>query len=106
MKIICYTYFNSRSVGTGGIHLGGIMESKNVKIIDEHEIDRNAKVICKFTIDNSNYVLYSIERDNENDNLFASKLVDNNDGTSNMVNIEDTFEKNKINDIVKKLITT
>ena len=81
------------------------MESKNVKIIDEHGIDRDANIICKFIVDNIDYVLYSIERDNENDNLFVSKLAKNNDGTSNMVNIEDNFEKSKINDIVKQLIT-
>lgn len=81
------------------------MESKNVKVIDEHGIDRVANIICKFTVDNNNYVLYSIERDGENDNLFASKLVDNTDGTSTMVNIDDSAEKARINDVVKQLIT-
>ena len=46
------------------------MESKTVKIIDEHGIDRTANIICKLTIDDKDYVLYSIERDDENDNLF------------------------------------
>ena len=81
------------------------MESKNVKIIDEHGIDRDAKVICKFTIDGNDYVLYSIERDGDNDNLFVSKLVQNTDGTSSMVNIDDSNEKLRINEIVKELVT-
>lgn len=81
------------------------MESRKVKVIDEHGIDREANIICKFTIDEKDYVLYSIERDSENDNLFVSKLVNNNDGTSNMVNIEDSMEKNKINEVIKELIT-
>lgn len=81
------------------------MESKNIKVIDEHGIDREANIICKFSIDNSDYVLYSISRDEENDNLFASKLLNNNDGTANMVNIEDNFERSKINEIVKDLVT-
>ena len=87
------------------VYLGGIMESKNIKVIDEHGIDRVADIICKFIIDNTDYVLYSIERDNENDNLFASKLLNNNDGTANMINIEDSLEKSKINEVVKELIT-
>lgn len=81
------------------------MESRKVKVIDEHGIDRDANIICKFTIDEKDYVLYSIERDNENDNLFVSKLVNNNDGTSSMVNIEDSVEKNKINEVIKEMIT-
>ena len=81
------------------------MESKNVKVIDEHGIDRDAKIICKFTVDNNDYVLYSIERDGDNDNLFVSKLVNNNDGTSSMVNIDDSNEKLRINEIVKELVT-
>ena len=81
------------------------MESKTVKIIDEHGIDRTANIICKFTIDDKDYVLYSIERDDENDNLFVSKLMSNNDGTANMVDIEDENEKARISEVVKELIT-
>ena len=81
------------------------MESKNVKVIDEHGIDRDANIICGFKLDGKDYVLYWIERDNENDNLFVSKLLNNNDGTSNMLNIEDTIEKGRIVDITKQLIT-
>lgn len=87
------------------VHLGGNMESRNVKVIDEHGIDRNANVICGLNLDGLDYVLYSVERDGDNDNLFASKIVKNIDGTSSMVNIEDSMEKSKINDVVKELVT-
>ena len=81
------------------------MESRNVKIIDEHGIDRDARILCGLKIENVNYVLYAIERDSENDNLFVSKIINNFDGTSNMINIEDSLEKNRINSIVKELVT-
>ena len=81
------------------------MESKNIKIVDEHGIDRVANVVCSIDVDGSDYVIYWIERDNDNDNLFISKLIKNNDGTSNMINIEDTMEKGNLNEIVKELIT-
>ena len=81
------------------------MESRNVKVIDEHSIDRDAYVICGINLDGSDYVLYSIERDGDNDNLFVSKIIKNIDGTSNMVNIEDSMEKNKVNEVAKELIT-
>lgn len=81
------------------------MESRNIKTVDEHGIDRIANVICGFSVDNSKYVLYSIGRDEESDNIFVSKLADNLDHTSNMVNIEDQMERTKINEIVKDMIT-
>jgi len=81
------------------------MESKNVKIIDEHGIDREASIICSIDVDGSDYVVYWIERDSENDNIFVSKILKNNDGTSNMVNIEDAGEKSRVSDIVKGIIT-
>ena len=81
------------------------MESKNIKVIDEHGIDREANIICGFNLSGQQYVLYWIERDSDNDNLFASKLLKNNDDTFNMINIEDAMEKSKISDIIKQLIT-
>ena len=71
----------------------------------EHGIDRNGNVICTLGVDGKEYVLYSVERDLDNDNLFVSLLTKNNDGTANMVNIEDNMEKNTISDIAKQIIT-
>ena len=81
------------------------MESKIVKVIDEHSIDRDANIICCIDVDGSDYVVYWIERDADNDNIFVSKLLKNLDGTSNMINIDDTMEKSKISNIIKELIT-
>ena len=81
------------------------MESRNVKIVDEHGIDRDANVICGLKVSGADYVLYSIERDGDNNNLFISKVMNNFDGTSNMINIEDTMEKTRLNDVVKELVT-
>lgn len=80
-------------------------ERKNVKIIDEHGIDRVANIMCSIDLDGSDYVVYSIKRDEDNDNLFVSKLIKNNDGTSNMINIDDSVEKDKLASVVKEIIT-
>ena len=78
------------------------MESRNVKVIDEHGIDRDANIICGFIVEGTKYVLYSIERDEESDNLFVSKVRDNLDKTSNMENIE--VGKDKINEIFPRAL--
>lgn len=80
------------------------MESKSIKIVDEHGIDRTGNIICAIDIKGSDYAIYWIERDEENDNIFVSKVLKNLDNTSNLVNIEDTMEKERLSEIVKELI--
>ena len=46
------------------------MNSKNIKVVDEHNIDRSANILFAFELDGSGYVSYSIERDAENNNIF------------------------------------
>ena len=81
------------------------MNSKNVKVIDEHNIDRNANIMFAFDLEGSEYAVYWIERDGENNNIFVSKVIKNIDNTFNMINIEDSSEKLSISDIVKSLIS-
>lgn len=81
------------------------MNSKIIKVVDEHGIDRNASIMYGFELDGSGYVSYSIERDEENSNIFISKVLRNFDNTFNMIDIDDSMEKAKLVDIVKKIIT-
>ena len=53
------------------------MKNRNVKVVDEHNIDRNANVIFALELDGSEYVVYWIERDEENSNIFVSKVIKN-----------------------------
>lgn len=80
------------------------MESKSIKVVDEHGIDRTANIICAIQFQKIDYAIYWIERDNENDNIFVSKLLKNIDNTSSFVNIEDNIEKERLSAIVKELI--
>jgi len=80
------------------------MNNKIVKTIDEHNIDRDANVMFAFDLEGSEYVAYRISRDEEQDNLFVSKILKNLDGTFNMVNIEDSNEKLKFNNIITNLV--
>ena len=82
------------------------MNNKNIKVVDEHSIDRDANIIFALDLDGSEYVVYWIKRDEDNGNIFVSKVIKNLDGTFNMLNIDDSMEKTKLSDIVKELITT
>ena len=80
------------------------MNNKIVKTIDEHNIDRDANVMFAFDLEGSEYVSYRISRDEEQDNLFISKVLKNLDNTFNMINIDDSNEKSKLNSIVTSLV--
>ena len=80
------------------------MKSRNIKVVDEHNIDREANIIFGFDLDGSEYVSYWIERDEESNNVFVSKVIKNLDDTFNLANIEDEFEKENVSKIVKDLV--
>jgi len=81
------------------------MESKLIKVKTDGDILRDAYVISGLEIDGSEYVVYYIDRDDgENDNIFASKLINNNDGTYSMLNIENANEKINVTNTVKELV--
>lgn len=81
------------------------MKNKNVKVIDEHNIDRSANVMFALELEGSEYVVYWVERDTESNNVFVSKVLRNIDGTYNMLNIDDVDKKEEVANIVKTLIS-
>ena len=81
------------------------MKNRNVKVIDEHNIDRNANVMFALDLEGSEYVVYWIERDTESNNVFVSKVLKNLDNTYNILNIDDDNKKKEISDTVKILIS-
>jgi len=82
------------------------MNNKNIKVIDEHNIDRNANVMFAMDLNGSEYVVYWIERDETSNNVFVSKVLKNLDGTYNMLNIDDADKKKEISEVVKFLISS
>lgn len=82
------------------------MNNKNIKVIDDHNIDRNANIMFAIDLDGSEYVVYSIERDTESNNVFVSRVLKDVDGTSNMLNIDEVDKKEEVANIVKLLIST
>lgn len=82
------------------------MKNRNVKVVDEHNIDRNANVMFALELEGSEYVVYWIERDEASNNVFVSKVLKNLDNTCNMINIDDEDKKKEIAEIVKVLIST
>ena len=81
------------------------MKSKNVKVVDQNNIDRDATVMFAVDLEGSEYVVYWIERDDDENNVFVSKVLKNTDGTSNLLDIESPEEKAKVSEVAKAFIT-
>ncbi len=82
------------------------MKNRNIKVIDDHGIDRNANIMFALELEGSEYVFYWIERDEEANNVFVSKVLRNLDGTYSMINIDDDIKKKEVSEMVKTLIST
>ena len=50
------------------------MKNRNVKVVDQNNIDRDANVVFAIDLEGSEYVVYWVERDDDENNLFVSKL--------------------------------
>lgn len=69
------------------------------KVRDENGIEREATIITKIEENQVNYLVYTIDRDAQTSNIFVSKLVN-----SNLEDIQNPEEKQKINELVKHII--
>ena len=71
--------------------------------------DNNGKefigdIITELLIDDNRYIVYSIEKDMDYCDLYVSRIVQDNDGNDIVINVDDDIEKEKVFDIVNKMI--
>ena len=71
--------------------------------------DNNGKefigdVVTELLIDDSRYVVYSIDKDMDYCDLYVSKIIQDSDGNDIVINVDDGIEKEKVFDIVNKMI--
>jgi len=74
------------------------------KITDEQNIEREANLLTTFENDGKQYAVYSIDRDAETVNIFVSRLEKDAEGNNILKDIDNSDEKQKIDNIVKELI--
>jgi uncharacterized protein YrzB (UPF0473 family) len=74
------------------------------KVVDENGVERDAELITIVGIEDKEYAIYSIDRDQDNVNIFVSGLVKDENNNDMLVDIDDVEEKNRLDEIVKKLM--
>lgn len=81
------------------------MEEKEVfKVIDETGIEKDAEVISIFDMNDKKYAIYSVNDNEEMANVFAAEVIENEDGTKDLKEIEEVEIKNKITDMIDQII--
>ncbi len=79
-------------------------ENEKFTIIDEFNNEKEAEVITVLEADDKKYVVYSLDVDADNCDVLVSRLIDNEDGTSIVEDIDDEEERTKIHNIVNELL--
>jgi len=77
---------------------------KKFKITDEQNIEREANLITIFENAGKEYAVYSIDRDTETVNIFVSRIEKDAAGNDILKDIDDSAEKQRVDNIVKELI--
>lgn len=74
------------------------------KIKNENGEIKEAELINVFNINDNEYAIYCIDNGNETSNLYASKIVIDDNGQTQLIDLKDNNEKIEIINIVKELL--
>ena len=75
-------------------------ENQMFKVKDENGMEKNAELLSAFDMDDKNYIIYSIDNGEEMANIYAAELIEDENGETDMKEIDDADIKNKITDII------
>ena len=79
-------------------------ETEKFKVIDETGIEKEAEVISILDMNEKKYAIYSVAGDDEMANVFAAEIIENEDGTRDLKEIEEVEIKNKITDLIDDIV--
>lgn len=75
-----------------------------VTVLDEFGNEVEATIINIIEVNGQEYLLYSVDVNEEDANLYVNKIVKDENGEEDIVQIEDDTERNTVFEEIKKLI--
>ena len=78
------------------------MDNNIIMLRDEFGNNVEGKVLNIIEIDDIEYLLYSVSANEEEDAIYAKKVVKNQDGEDDLIDITNVNEKNKVFDIIRE----
>ena len=82
------------------------MDNNIIQLIDENGNKVLGQVLNIIEIDGVEYLLYSVGNDEEDNELYAKKIIKDDNGEDDLMDIVDEDEKNKVFDIVREYINS
>lgn len=82
------------------------MENNTINLKDEYGNNLKGKVINIIEIDGIEYLLYSVSISSEEDSLYVKKIIKNEYGEDDLVDITKEEEKEKVSSIIREYINS
>ena len=82
------------------------MEDNTINLRDEFGNNVEGKILNIMEIDGIEYVVYAVSANEEEDAIYAKRVIKYANGESDLVDIVDENEKNKVFDIIKEYINS
>ncbi len=81
-------------------------ENSKFTIIDEFDKEKEADIITVIESNDKKYLVYSLDTDEENCDVLVSRLIEHEDGTDSIEDIDDDNEREQIHKLVDELLNT
>lgn len=82
------------------------MEDNIINLRDEFGNNVDGKILNIMEIDGIEYVVYAVSANEEEDAIYAKRVIKYANGESDLVDIVDENEKNKVFDIIREYINS
>ena len=82
------------------------MEDNTINLRDEIGNNVDGKILNIMEIDGIEYVVYAVSANEEEDAIYAKRVIKYANGESDLVDIVDENEKNKVFDIIREYINS
>ncbi len=82
------------------------MEDNTINLRDEFGNNVDGKILNIMEIDGIEYVVYAVSANEEEDAIYAKRVIKYANGESDLVDIVDENEKNKVFDIIREYINS
>lgn len=82
------------------------MENNTINLKDEYGNNLEGQVLNIIEIDEIEYLLYSVSTSSEEDSLYVKKIIKDENGGDDLVDITNEEEKEKVFSIIKEYINS
>ena len=77
-------------------------DNEKFTMYDEEGILRNAEILYELELNNNRYLIYSLEKDSDSESTYASKIVIDNNGEEQLMDLQTEEERKTVMEAVNE----